>query len=131
MTLMNANDLLLKDEAYAIVGAAMEVHTQLGPGFLEAVYADALGIEMKALGIPFEREVDVHIHYKGERLHHRYRADFLVFGGIILELKAIKSVGDVERAQALNYLKATRHSLALLLNFGAKQLDWLRLVHTV
>ena len=128
---MDANELLFKDEAYAIVGAAMEVHTQLGPGFLEAVYADALTLELKARGIPFEREVDIEIRYKGELLPHRYRADFLAFGGIILELKALRALGDVERAQALNYLKATRHSLALLLNFGSRQLDWIRLVHTI
>ncbi len=128
---MDANEeVILKDEAYAIVGAAMEVHSQLGRGFLEAVYGDALAIELTARGIPFQREVDIPIRYKGQVLPKRYRADFVVFDRVILEIKAIKSLGDVERAQTLNYLKATSHQLALLLNFGSAQLDWMRLVLT-
>jgi GxxExxY protein len=128
---MGANeDLILKDEAYAIVGAAMEVHSSMGPGFLEAVYADALAIELESRGIPFQREVMIGVSYKGRRLDHGYRADFVVSNQIILELKAIKAMGDIERAQAIHYLKATTHPLALLLNFGAPKLDWMRLVLT-
>ena len=127
---MDANELLFKDEAYAIVGAAMEVHSELGPGFLEGVYGDALAVELEARGIPFVREVDIPVLYKGKTLPHAYRADFLVFGQIIVEIKAVKSLGNVERAQTLNYLKATKHQLALLMNFGAPQLDRIRLVHT-
>ncbi|MBI3129824.1 MAG: GxxExxY protein [Acidobacteria bacterium] len=128
---MDANEeVILKDEAYAIVGAAMEVHSQLGRGFLEAVYGDALAIELQTRGIPFQREVDIPISYKDQVLPKRYRADFIAFDQIILEVKAIKSLGDVERAQALNYLKATSRQLALLLNFGSAQLDWMRLVLT-
>ena len=123
-------DLILKDEAYAIVGAAMEVHSSLGPGFLEAVYADALAWELRARGIPFQREVPIRITYKGQHLDHSYRADFLAHNQIILELKAIKALGDIEKAQTLHYLKATAHPLALLLNFGGPKLDWMRLVLT-
>lgn len=127
---MNANDLVFKDEAFAIVGAAMEVHNQLGRGFLEAVYGDALAEEFRARGIPFEREVDITVLYKGKQLPHRYRADFRVMGQILIEIKAIKKLGDIETAQALNYLKGTGLPLILLLNFGSSQLDWIRLVHT-
>jgi len=126
---MNAKeDLLFKDEAFAIVGAAMEVHSVLGHGFLEAVYADALALELGRRGIPFQREVPIALSYKGETLSHAYRADFLVYGQIILELKAIKALGDPDRAQALHYLKATGHSLAILANFGAPKLDWMRMI---
>ncbi len=129
MTRMDAKEeLLFKDEAFAIVGAAMEVHSVLGPGFLEAVYADAMALEFGRRSIPFQREAPIALSYKGEPLSHTYRADFLVYGQIILELKAIKALGDTERAQALHYLKATGHSLAILANSGAPKLDWMRLV---
>jgi GxxExxY protein len=123
-------DLILGDEAYAVVGAAMEVHSTLGSGFLEAVYADALAVELATRGIPFKREVGIRIKYKDRLLDHGYRADFVAFGQIILELKAIKALGDLERAQTIHYLKATAQPLALLLNFGAPKLDWVRLVLT-
>jgi GxxExxY protein len=108
----------------------MEVHSNLGSGFLEAVYADALALELQVRRIPFKREVSIEVAYKGQILNHTYRADFLAHNQIILELKAIKALGDVERGQALHYLKATTHPLALLLNFGAPKLDWMRLVLT-
>lgn len=128
---MNAKeDILFKDEAFAIVGAAMEVHSVLGHGFLEAVYADAMALELRRRDIPFQREVPIPLTYKGAILPHAYRADFLVYDQIILELKAIKALGDSDRAQALHYLKATGHSLAILANFGAPKLDWMRLVLT-
>lgn len=128
---MNAKeDILFKDEAFAIVGAAMEVHSVLGHGFLEAVYADAMALELRRRDIPFQREVPISLTYKGDILPHAYRADFLVYDQIILELKAIKALGDSDRAQALHYLKATGHSLAILANFGAPKLDWMRLVLT-
>jgi len=132
MTRMGAKeDLLFKDEAFAIVGAAMEVHSVLGHGSLEAAYSDAMALELTRRGIPFMREVPIALNYKGEILSHTYRADFLIYGQIIVELKAIKAIkalGDVDRAQALHYLKATGHSLAILANFGAPKLDWMRLV---
>lgn len=108
MTRMGTNEnLILGDEAYAIVGAAMEVHSVLGCGFLEAIYADALAVELEARNIPFDREVPLGVTYKGSLLNHGYRADFVAFGRIILELKAIKALGDLEKAQAIHYLKAT------------------------
>ena len=131
MTRMTANeDLLLKDEVFTLVGAAMEVHSVLGPGFLEAVYGDALALEFTARGVPFTREAPIRVTYKEQPLAHTYRADFLAWGTILVELKAVRSLGDLERAQAINYLRATRLPLAILLNFGAPRLDWMRLVQT-
>lgn len=128
---MPANEsLVFKEEAYALVGAAMEVHSCLGPGFLEAVYGDAFAMELTARGIPFEREVSIDILYKGRILPHRYQADFVAYDGIIVELKAIRALGDIEKAQTINYLKATRQPLALLVNFGSPKLEWIRLANT-
>ena len=115
-------------QTYAIIGAAMEVHRELGPGFLEAVYQDALAIEMAARDIPFVREVDVPVRYKNRVLPSCYRADFICFGEVIVELKALDSLAGTHEAQVINYLKATGLTRALLLNFGAKSLECKRLV---
>ena len=129
MARVDANDdLVLKDEAVAIVGAAMEVHSVLDHGFREAVYADALALKLARRGTPYQREVPIALRDKGSVLPHRYRANFLVFGQIILAPKAIKTLGDLKRAQVFRYLKATGHPLAILANFGAPKLDWMRLV---
>ena len=109
-------------QTYAIVGAAMEVHRHLGCGFLEAVYHDALSIELTARGIPWLREVEFPIDYKGHRLPARYRADFICFSDVIVELKALHELTGSEVAQVLNYLKASGLSRALLLNFGTTRL---------
>jgi GxxExxY protein len=113
---------------YAIIGAAFEVRRELGPGFLEAVYQEALALEFSARGIPFTREVDLPVYYKAQRLNTTYRADFLCFDGIIVELKAISELGRVERAIIIHYLKVSRHKIGLLLNFGALSLDFERFV---
>jgi GxxExxY protein len=114
---------------YAIIGAAIEVHKQLGRGFLEAVYQEALAIELAGRDVPFAREVDLPILYKGMKLHTGYRADFVCYDTIILELKALRSTGVVEDAQLINYLKATKMHIGLLLNFGASSLEFKRFVH--
>ena len=114
---------------YAIIGAAMEVHNQLGRGFLEAVYQEALAVELASRDVPFAREVELPILYKGVRLHTGYRADFVCYDTIILELKSLRSTGVVEDAQLINYLKATRLQVGLLLNFGANSLEFKRFVH--
>jgi len=106
----------------------MEVFNTLGRGFLEAVYQDALEKEFSRRVIPFMREYEIPVFYKGERLASRYRADFLCYGEVVVELKALKEMGGVEDAQLLNYLKATNHQRGLLLNFGADRLDWKRRV---
>ena len=113
---------------FAILGAAFEVHTPLSSGFLEAVYQEALEREFQARGIPHQREQEIPILYKGQRLGTQYRADFICYDEIIVELKAVTATGDVEVAQVLNYLKATGLRLGLLLNFGTPSLEYRRLV---
>jgi len=111
---------------YAVIGAAMEVHRQLGRGFLEAVYQEALAVEFAQRGIAFQRKVELPITYKGQRLQTSCRADFFCHGRVIVELKALAQIGSVEEAQLLNYLKAARLAVGLLLNFGAPSLDYKR-----
>jgi len=121
-------DLIYKEESYKIIGAAMEVHKELGPGFLEAVYQEALEIEFQKQGIPYEREKLLTIYYKGIKLKKRYSADFVCYDKIIVELKALSELLSKDEAQVLNYLKTTKHKLGLLFNFGSKSLQHKRLV---
>ena len=111
---------------YAIIGAAMAVHQELGRGFLEAVYQEALMREMNAAAIPFLREVDLPIFYKSSPLAIHYRADFVCYSSVIVELKALTCLGGIERSQIINYLKATNYEVGLLLNFGADSLEYER-----
>ena len=129
MSQMNA-DKQKDPETYAILGAAMEVHRELGNGFLEGVYHDALEIEFAHRDIPFTREHPVPVCYKGNRLGTPYRADFVCFDAVIVELKAIKSLTNVESAQVLHYLKATGFERALLLNFATSRLEYKRFIQS-
>ena len=129
MTQMNA-DLKNDPETYAIIGAAMEVHREMGSGFLEGVYQDALELELEARGIPFSREHPIPVFYKGTQLKTPYRADFVCNEFIIVELKAIKTLTDVETAQVLHYLKATGFNRALLINFGNPRLEYKRFINS-
>lgn len=106
------------EESYKIVGAAFKVYNNLGPGFLEAVYQEALEIEFQRQGIPYEREKELKIRYDGIELKQTYKADFVCFGKIIIELKAVSALDDAHRSQVYNYLHATNYKLGLLLNFG-------------
>jgi GxxExxY protein len=115
-------------ETYAIIGAAMEVHRCLGRGFLEMVYQEAPALEFQDHEIPFEREKGLPINYKDTILACAYKADFVCFGKIIVELKAVQRLGPVEKAQVINYLRATDLTLALLINFGAPSLEYERVV---
>lgn len=129
---MNANkhELLLKQEVYQIVGAAMEVSNQLGCGFLEAVYQEALDIELDERRIPHAPQKRIEISYKGKVLNKEYIADFICHDQIVVEIKAIKMITAIEEAQILNYLKATNLPLGLIINFGTPQLEWKRYVNT-
>jgi GxxExxY protein len=115
-------------QTYAIIGAAMEVHGQLGSGFLEAVYQEALLLELAARGISASREVELPVTYKGQRLATYYRADFICYQRVIVEVKALDKLTGVETSQVLNYLKATGLKVALLLNFGGESLEYKRYV---
>jgi GxxExxY protein len=105
---------------YAIIGAAMEVHKHLGCGFLEPVYQEALAVEFALRNVPFVREVRLPLNYKGQRLKTRYRADFVCFDTVVVELKALARTGGVEEAQLIHYLKATGYEIGLLVNFGMR-----------
>jgi GxxExxY protein len=115
-------------QTYAIIGAAMEVHRELGHGFLEAVYQEALAVELAGCEIPFQREVLLQVKYKNQPLACSYKADFICFGEILVELKAIEKLGDAEKSQVINYLNATKFSRALLFNFGSPTLEFQRMV---
>ena len=110
--------IILQEESYKIVGAAFKVYNKLGHGFLESVYQEALEIEFKRQGIPNEREKELKIQYDGIELKQTYKADFVCFGKIIVELKAVSVIDDAHRSQVYNYLHATGYKLGLLLNFG-------------
>ena len=110
--------ILYKDEAYAIQGAVFEVYRELGCGFLEAVYQECLERELISRGIPFESQKELRLRYKGEILNLTYKPDLICYGNIIVELKAVKVIEDIHRAQVFNYLKATGLRLGLLVNFG-------------
>lgn len=121
--------IIFKDESYKIVGAAFKVYNWLGPGFLEAVYQEALEIEFKRQEIPYEREKELTIKYDGVELKQTYKADFVCFGKIIVELKAVSELDEAHRSQVYNYLHATGYKLGLLLNFGsADELEKERIV---
>src|SRR5437899_655659 len=124
-------ELVCKEEVYAVVGAAMEVYNELGPGFLEPVYQEALSLELAARRIPFAPQKELHVFYKGRQLEKSYIADFLVFNQVIVEIKAIERLTPREEAQLLNYLKATELEIGVLINFcAAGKLEWKRMVRT-
>jgi GxxExxY protein len=118
----------MDNQTYQIIGAALEVHTELGCGFLEPVYQEALELEFSDRGIPFRPQAEMPVFYKGRRLKAPYRADFVCYEQIIVELKALARLGEVEWAQVLNYLKASSHERGLLINFGARSLEHRRFV---
>ncbi len=124
----NASQYILKDETFEIIGACMEVHKELGNGFLEAVYKDALEIEFKLKDIPYQREKAYEIEYKGQKLNRKYIADFIVFDQIVLEVKAQEIIAPVNYAQTINYLTTSKNKIGLLVNFGSSSLQYKRLI---
>ena len=120
--------LYREEETFKIIGICMEVHRNLGPGLLEVVYKDALEIEFKANNLPFEREKEFSIEYKGVILPHKFYADFIVNEDIVLEVKAVKEFSGEHTAQVLNYMKLSDSEIGLLVNFQNKSLQHKRLV---
>ena len=117
-----------EEETYKIIGICMEVHRNLGPGLLEIIYKDALEIEFKENNIPFEREKEFTIEYKGKVLPHKFYADFIVNEDIILEVKSVKEFSNEHIAQLLNYMKLSYSELGLIVNFQTKSLQHKRYI---
>ncbi|HSD08842.1 GxxExxY protein [Flavobacterium sp.] len=127
----NSNEYYYKkDENYTVVGLCMEVHRLLGPGLLEIVYKDALEIEFKNHNIPYEREKEYAVEYKGVILPHKFYADFVVYSDIILEVKSIKEISNDHLAQTLNYMKLADTPVGIIANFQNKSLVHKRLINT-
>lgn len=123
-------ELILKEEVYAIVGAAMEVHREKGFGFSEPVFQECMEIELADRKIPAVAQKEMQIRFKGRTLKKTYLADFLAFDRIIVELKALDKLTSREDAQVINYLKASGLEVGVLINFGGRSLEWKRLVKT-
>ncbi len=121
-------EIILKEESYKIIGACMEVHKELGMGFREIVYKDALEMEFKENNIKFSREKQYDIFYKGKKLPRKYFADFVVFDSIILEVKAAITIVNPFVYQTINYLKTSGMKLGIIVNFGEKSLTYKRVV---
>ncbi|MDR3555740.1 MAG: GxxExxY protein [Syntrophobacteraceae bacterium] len=120
-------ELIFKDEVYAIIGAAIEVHRELPAGFLEPVYQEAFEMEMRERSIPFEAQKTLAISYKGRALRKGYIADLVCYGQIIVELKALERLSSSEESQVINYLKASGLRVGILINFGSYgKLEWKR-----
>ncbi|MCH7973021.1 MAG: GxxExxY protein [Bacteroidetes bacterium] len=122
------NNIIYKEESYLIIGKCFEVHNNLGTGFLEIVYKDAMEYEFKKADIPYGREKEYIVNYKRLILPHKFYADFVVFDKIILEVKAVSVIADEFIAQAINYLKVSGNKLSIIVNFGELKLNHKRIV---
>jgi GxxExxY protein len=122
-------EILFKEESYKIIGACMEVHKKLGSGFLESVYSEALAMEFAKADIPYEKEKKLPVFYEEQPLNKYFRADFVCFNSIIIELKATKYLIEVDHRQTMNNVKATKFRLGLLINFGTPSLTYKRIVN--
>jgi len=122
-------DIIFKEESYKIIGACFAVHRKLGPGFLESVYSEALEIELIQNDIPFEKEKKLQLRYDDTILKKYFKVDFICYNVILLELKSAKFLSETDVRQVLNYLKATKIRLALLINFGSKSLTYKRILN--
>jgi len=122
--------IVFKEESFKIIGACMKVHRSLGAGFLEAVYEEALEKEFQAQQIPFSRQVKLELYYDNQKLKKQYRADFVCYDAIILEIKAVSHIPDIFYAQLRNYLKCTKTELGMLINFGTSSLMYKRIINS-
>jgi GxxExxY protein len=126
---IKANDnFVYEKETYRIIGSAQEVHKELGSGFLEMVYHDALELEFTKMKIPYKREFPIPVYYKNKKMDRNHSADFFCYGSIILEIKAVKTLTDTHQSQVFHYLKATGQRLGLLINFGEPSLKVKRII---
>jgi GxxExxY protein len=121
-------DIIYEKESYQIIGACIEVHKELGPGFLEAVYQEVLTIEFSKQNIPFCREKELRLFYKNVSLQKKYKVDFICYDKIIIEVKALSSLITEHESQLINYLRATKLKVGILINFGEKSLKYKRLI---
>ena len=125
-------ELIYKEECFRIVGALFEVYNEKGCGFLESVYQECVEIEFEFQSIPFIAQPELRLSYRGRQLKQTFKPDFILFGKIILELKAVGSIVNEHRAQVLNYLNASKYQLGILVNFGSyPKLEWERMVKTL
>lgn len=122
-------EFLYEELTYRIIGIAMKVHRELGPGFLEAVYEEAMIIEFEEAGIAFQNQAELEVYYKGRKLNKKYKADFIVEKKVLVELKGTHGLTEIDEAQTINYLKATELQVGLILNFGRSSLEWKRIVY--
>ncbi len=127
--LLSNNKVLFKVESYLIINAAFEVHNELKNGFLEPVYQEALQKEFNLQDIPAQKESLINIFYKGEKLDKYYKADFICYNDIIIELKALNELTSEHESQLINYLKATNKKLGILINFGKPSLQYKRIIN--
>lgn len=122
--------LLFEEETYKIIGACMTVHKKMGSGFLESVYQEVVAKEFDKQGIPFEKEKKLRVFYDGLPLDKYFKADFVCYEKIILEIKSVSFLNKNLESQVINYLKATNHEVGILINFGEKSLKWKRFINT-
>ncbi len=122
------SDIVYEKESYQIIGACIEVHKELGPGFLEAVYQEALTIEFRNRNIPFNKEKEIRLFYKNVSLQKKYKVDFICYDKIIIEVKALSGLITEHESQLINYLKATKSKLGILINFGERSLKYKRII---
>ena len=129
MKIKASDNFVHKKETYKIIGAAQEVHKELGSGFLEMVYHDALEIEFSKINVPYKREFPIPVYYKNKKMDRNYSTDFFCYDSIILEIKAVKTLTDIHKSQVFHYLKATGQRLGLLINFGEPSLKVKRIIY--
>ena len=122
--------IVYKEESFKIIGACMKVHRSLGAGFLEAVYEEALEKEFQTQNIPFKKQVKLELFYENQKLKKQYRADFVCYDTIILEIKAVAQIPIAFNAQLKNYLKFTKMELGMLINFGTPSLTYKRILNS-
>jgi len=127
MSYVEKNNYVVSELTGDIIGAAIEVHKQLGTGFIESVYEEALAVEFKLRNIKFEKQKELQVFYK-EQPVKKFICDFIIDNKVIVELKAMKEIGEIEKLQVVNYLKTSNIEIGLLFNFGSKSLEWKRLI---